>query len=64
VVNCSGELQETSGSTLDRRRIAGDRGGERVDEPAYGLGFGNFILVMAAGAQFEVSGLGRHRSGV
>jgi hypothetical protein len=40
------------------------RGGERVDEPAYGFGFGNFILVMAAGAQFEVSGLGRHRSGV
>ena len=58
MVNCSGELQETSGSTLDRRRIAGDRGGERVDEPAYGLGFGNFILVMEEGTQFEIWGLG------
>jgi hypothetical protein len=36
----------------------------QVDEPAYCLGFGNFILVMAEGAQYEIWGLGRCRSGI
>jgi hypothetical protein len=35
-----------------------------VDEPAYCLGFGNFILATEGGTQFEVWGLGRCRSGV